>query len=307
MASSIAASTAGSTTACANSSSVMRRPSGSIVMPSWRASASHTAASPRCAHVLDQLADRRPQPRVEDLVEPAGAQPLTRLLRHVGPPLATHHRHRRHGSGGAGQYRSGNARHRRRRRPVGRRGQGEDHRPARQGAHVRGALPGRAQRRAHRRRRRPALRPPARAERCAVRARRTGDRQRCGRRPADPVPRDRRARVAGDRVRRSAGVEPRPPDLSVAPGPRRDRRGHARRRQDRHDAERHRAGIRRQGAAGRDPCRRGARARIVHARRAGTCRRREHADRAGGWRDDRRRRRRRPLPCARHAFAAVRV
>ena len=175
----------------------MRSPSGSTSMPSWRANASHTAASPRSRTSSISSPIEARNARVEDLVEPAGAQPFTRLLGHVGPPLATHHRHRGHGSGGAGQYRSGNARHRRRRRPVGRRGQGEDHRPARQGAHVRGALPGRAQRRAHRRRRRSALRPAARAERCAVRARRTGDRQRRGGRPADAVPRDRRARVAG--------------------------------------------------------------------------------------------------------------
>ena len=46
---------------------------------------------------------------------------------------------------------------------------------------------------------------------------------------------------------RAEGVEPRPPDLPVAPGPRRDRRGDARRRQDRHDAQGHRPGVRRQG------------------------------------------------------------
>ena len=100
MASSIAASTAGSTTACENSSSVTRSPSGSTVdavVARQRIAHRRVAA---LAHVVDQLADRSPQPRVEDLVEPAGAQPVARLLRHVGPPLATHHRHRRHGSGG---------------------------------------------------------------------------------------------------------------------------------------------------------------------------------------------------------------
>ena len=55
---------------------------------------------------------------------------------------------------------------------------------------------------------------------------------------------------------RAAGVEPGPPHLPVAPGPRRDRRGDARRRQDRHDAEGHRPGVRRQGPARRDPRRR---------------------------------------------------
>ena len=45
----------------------------------------------------------------------------------------------------------------------------------------------------------------------------------------------------------AAGVEPGPPHLPVAPGARRHRRGDARRRQDRHDAEGHRPGLRRQG------------------------------------------------------------
>ncbi len=52
-------------------------------------------------------------------------------------------------------------------------------------------------------------------------------------------------------LRRPQGVESGPPDLSVAPGPRRDRRSDARRRQDRHDLEGDRPGVRRQGAAGR--------------------------------------------------------
>ena len=55
----------------------------------------------------------------------------------------------------------------------------------------------------------------------------------------------------GDLVPAPQGLEPGPPHLPVAPGPRRDRRGAARRRQDRHDAEGHRAGLRRQGPAGR--------------------------------------------------------
>ena len=53
--------------------------------------------------------------------------------------------------------------------------------------------------------------------------------------------------------------QPRPPDLPVAPGARRDRRGAARRRQDRHDAEGHRPGLRRQGPPRRPPRRRRAR------------------------------------------------
>ena len=95
-------------------------------------------------------------------------------------------------------------------------------------------------------------------------------------------------------------------DVPVASGPRRDRRGHARRRQDRHDPQGHRAGVRRQGAAGGDPRRRGARARIVSRAVAERARRREHADRTGGWRADRRRRRRRPFRRTRREAGAVR-
>ena len=63
-------------------------------------------------------------------------------------------------------------------------------------------------------------------------------------------------------MRAAAGVEPGPPHLPVAPGARRHRRGDARRRQDRHDAEGHRPGVRRQG-----PPRRAARRRRRRPRR----------------------------------------
>ena len=53
--------------------------------------------------------------------------------------------------------------------------------------------------------------------------------------------------------------QPRPPDLPVAPGVGRVGRGESRRRQDRHHAEGHRAGLRRQGPPGRAPRRRRAR------------------------------------------------
>ncbi len=57
----------------------------------------------------------------------------------------------------------------------------------------------------------------------------------------------------GHLVLGAEGVEPSASDLPVAPGPRRDRRGDARRRQDRHHAQGHRPGLRRQGAARRHP------------------------------------------------------
>ena len=160
--------------------------------------------------------------------------------------------------------------HRRRRGSVGRRGQGQGHRPARQGARVRRALPGWPQRRAHRRCRRRALRPAAHAERDPLRPRHPGHRQRRRRRPADAVRRDRHADRPGHLVRPAPRVQPRPPHLPLAPGPRRHRRDDARRRQDRHDAQGHRSGLRRQGPPGRHPRRRRARsgrfAELVRAR-----------------------------------------
>ena len=69
-------------------------------------------------------------------------------------------------------------------------------------------------------------------------------------------------------VRRPQGVEPRPPHLPVAPGAGRDRRGDARRRQDRHDAQGDRPGVRRQGPPRRRTRRRGRRPRRVRPHRA---------------------------------------
>jgi adenylosuccinate synthase len=86
--------------------------------------------------------------------------------------------------------------------------------------------------------------------------------------------------VARHLVCRAEGVEPRPPDLPVAPGPRRHRRGDAGRRQDRHHAEGHRPGLRRQGAPGRHPCRRGGRPRRFADVGAGAGGRREPARRS---------------------------
>ncbi len=142
---------------------------------------------------------------------------------------------------------------------MGGRGQGQDHRPPRQGARLRRALPGRAQRRPHGRRQRRDLRPPARPVRRVLRPRDASDRQWRGGRSEAPRRRDRPARGARHQLPPAVPVEPRPPDLPVAPGARRAVRGSPRRRQDRHDVEGHRAGVRRQGAQGRAAGRRPAR------------------------------------------------
>ena len=266
MASSSAASTACDTVAAASSSSVTRSCSGAsvdAVEAGERVAHGVVAAG---AHVVDQRGDRLAQRRVEDVAEPRGhsaaraassmsAQRMRRITASTVSPRRRQASTRGDRSSGTVGARAG---HRRRRRPVGRRGQGQGHRPAGQGARLRRALPGRSQRRPHRRRRRRALRPAADPERDPLRPRRAGHRQRRRRRPADAVRRDRRARVARRLVRPPAGVEPRPPDLPVAPGPRRHRRGDARRRQDRHHAEGHRPGLRRQGPAGRPARRRRA-------------------------------------------------
>ena len=86
------------------------------------------------------------------------------------------------------------ARHRGRRHPVGRRGQGQAHRSPRQGDARGRPLPGRPQRRAHHRGRRRDLRPPAGAERRPLRPHHAGDRQRRRRRPRRAAGRDRHAR-----------------------------------------------------------------------------------------------------------------
>ena len=183
--------------------------------------------------------------------------------------------------------------HRRRRGPVGRRGQGQGHRPARQGARLRRALPGRAQRRAHRRRG---------GERYALQLTPSG------------ILYDHVIPVIGNGVvvdlptlfdeidtldlsrhlvRSPPRLQPGPPHLPVAPGPRCHRRDAARRRQDRHDAQGHRPGLRRQGPPCRHPCRRRARSRrfseLVRARAD----RREPPAHRRRWRGARCRRRRR--------------
>ena len=139
-----------------------------------------------------------------------------------------------------------------------------------------------------------------------LRPRRPGDRQRRRRRPADAVRRDRHARVPRRRRARACRCRAAPTYLPVAPGPRRHRRGDARRRQDRHDAQGHRPGLRRQGPPRRAPRRRRARPGAFADHVRGPRRRREPRDRAGRRRAARRRRDRRPLRRARRPPRAVR-
>ena len=135
---------------------------------------------------------------------------------------------------------------------VGRRGQGQDRRPARPGIRCRVPLPGRPECRAHDRRRRRDVQDPPDAERRHLRQD-VGDRRRLRRRPAGAARRARRARSARDRRVGRRRLRERAPDHAVA---RRDRPGvgaAARPPADRHDAPRDRPGVRGQGVAHRHP------------------------------------------------------
>ena len=120
-------------------------------------------------------------PQRAALVAPVGSAGGQRTLDEAGHARSSIERSRRAGNGG-------------RRDPVGRRGQGEGHRPPGQGDGDGRPLPGRAQRRSHHRRRRRAVRPAAAPVGDPLRPRRAGDRQRCRRRPGGAAGRDRRAR-----------------------------------------------------------------------------------------------------------------
>ena len=86
-----------------------------------------------------------------------------------------------------------------------------------------------------------------------LRPRRAGHRQRCRRRPGGPAGRDRRADGQGHRLHPAAGERQRPPDPALPPGDGLPDRAAAGAQQARHDPPRHRAELRRQGAAGRPP------------------------------------------------------
>ena len=136
---------------------------------------------------------------------------------------------------------SPDARHRDRRAPVGRRGQGQDDRlPGRADRDGR-PLPGRRQRRPHGRHRRRGLQAPPDAVGRALPAHHVGHRQRRRRQPGDAHRRAGHARRARHRRRARPGQPQRARDHAVPRGPRPGERGAARRRQGRHDRAGHRA------------------------------------------------------------------
>ena len=149
----------------------------------------------------------------------------------------------------------GRPQRRRRRHPVGRRGQGQGRRLADRPCAGRGALPGRPQRRPHAGHQ--GRQDGAAADPVGHHARRRGllHRQRRGRRSGASARRDRAAR--GDRRRGAlAPVHQRivPADPAVPRRGRQGARGAARderRRQDRHHRQGHRPGLRGQGRAPR--------------------------------------------------------
>ena len=145
------------------------------------------------------------------------------------------------------------ARYRRCRRPVGRRGQRQDHRPAgREGRRGR-ALPGRQQRRPHHRQGRRGVQVPPDPLRHPVRGQDLHHRQRGRHRPAHPLRRDRGPARARHRLRQPAHQRRRPPHHAVPPAAGRRQRAAARQVQDRHHGTRHRPVLRGQVHAHRHP------------------------------------------------------
>ena len=145
------------------------------------------------------------------------------------------------------------ARHRACRRPVGRRRQGQGHRPARRPRRLRGQVPGRQQRRPHRRHRRRELRPAPAAVGGALPARRAGHRQRRGDRPGGAARGDRRPGGPRRGLLQAADLGRRAPDHAVPPGAGQGHRAVPGQLPDRHHRARHRPGLRRQDRPGRDP------------------------------------------------------
>ena len=118
---------------------------------------------------------------------------------------------------------------RHRRRPVGRRGQGQGRRPPRRARRHGRPLPGRQQRRPHHRPRRREVGLPPDPERDPVPGQGLHHRQRRGHRPARPDRGDRRAARPRRRRQRPEGQRQRAPDHALPPaaGPARARRSSA--------------------------------------------------------------------------------
>ena len=96
------------------------------------------------------------------------------------------------------------------RRPVGRRGQGQGHRPARRARRRDRPLPGRQQRRPHDRPRRRGVQVPPDPLRDPLPGQDLRDRQRRGARPAHPARRDRRAAAPRRSTSATCGSPPTP-------------------------------------------------------------------------------------------------
>ena len=144
--------------------------------------------------------------------------------------------------------------HRRSRRPVRRRRQGQDCRSDDAALPVGGALPGRTQRRPHRLCQRQEVRAAPDPVRHPARRRDVHHRQRRRRRSAGAVQGDRGACRARHRRRRSAADQRQGAfDPAVSPRARCAERSAPRRAQDRHDVARHRPGLRRQDRPPRHP------------------------------------------------------
>ena len=146
------------------------------------------------------------------------------------------------------------ARSRADRRPVGRRGQGQGHRPARWARPLRRPLPGRQQRRPHgdhpgRREVRAAPDPVGHPD-AGLHA---GHRQRRRHRPRGADRRDRRPGGAGRGHLAPDHLRGRAPDHAAPPGPGQGHRALPGQAQDRHHRPRHRPRLRRQGRPHRHP------------------------------------------------------
>ena len=146
---------------------------------------------------------------------------------------------------------SPHARDRARRRPVGRRGQGQGDRPARRPGRLLREVQRRQQRRPHDRDRRREVRPAPAAERHPHPVGHAGHRQRRRHRPRRPVRRDRHARAARHRHLPAHRQRQRARHRELPPHDRQGRRALPRQGEDRHDRPRHRPGVRRQDVADR--------------------------------------------------------
>ena len=149
--------------------------------------------------------------------------------------------------------RGSHARRRRRRRPVGRRGEGQGHRPPRRAGRRGHPLPGREQRRPHDRPRRRGVQVPPDPVGDPLPGQAVGDRQRRRGRSARAARGARGPAPARHLLARAADLRERAPDHALPPAARPGQRGAARQAPDRHHAARHRPRLRGQGGAARHP------------------------------------------------------